>query len=165
MALTTNSGWQQQIQPQAPEQLPLQFEQQEELPFTPAAPEPAPKKEKDIYDMIAEKGGPSRAQIEEWKRDYVEVNLLPATEEMLFIYRPLRRLEWNQLKDHFAKNDKLTEDQRKDMIVNRCLLWPAPGRLNFGLLGAGLVDSLNEAVMLSSCFFSTSMISNMTIKL
>jgi hypothetical protein len=132
-----------------------------------AAPEPEPVDEKDaIYLFLDSIGGPSRGQIESWKAQFGGVHLLPLNDDTVFIYRSLKRSEWNVLKAQFmSAGEAMTEDQKKEQIVAKCLLWPAIHGTEYALTEAGLVDTLYEAISVSSYFLSPQMIMNMVMRL
>lgn len=121
--------------------------------------------EETVYTAIEAQGGPPEEIITQWKQQFGEVSLLPIGEDKLFIYRNLKRSEWNQLKTTIFNNESITEDAKKIHIVTRCLLWPQLDSGDFNLLEAGLPEALYDAISFSSCFLPEQMIVNLIVKL
>ena len=127
------------------------------------------EKEEDeggVYAYLESIGGPSREIVNQWKMNFGGVHMLPLNDDTVFIYRSLKRSEWNALKAQFmGAGDALTEDQKKEQIVNKCLLWPNINGTDYAFLEAGLVDTLYEAISVSSYFLAPQMVMNMVMRL
>lgn len=139
-----------------------QIKEQEEV----EAQEEQQEEENSVYTMLQQLGGPSKEKIEEWKKQWGDVHLVPFSEDDMYVIRTLNRGEWNQMKNMFAQAaETMTDDQRKEYIVNRCLLWPEVDQTQYVFLKAGVPDSLYEAVSFTSGFMSQGMIISLLTRL
>lgn len=97
---------------------------------------------------------PSQATLDRWKRDCIGLYVFNAeVSGETYIFRPLNRMEWKQLKDTSSKLQDNTE-LFQELIVGRCVLWPANITTMLPASRAGLVQTLFSAIMASSYFMS-----------
>lgn len=121
-------------------------------PVVEAKPE---EKKKDPLDIISEMpGGPTKAQLIQWKATYPEVLFLPLKDDEIYIYRYLTHIEWHK---QLSQQQALMQDEAKlkDAVINRCLLWPKLDPIAMNTQRAGLRDLLYEVIMQSSYFISS----------
>jgi hypothetical protein len=128
-------------------------------------PDKGDEKPFDIYDYIESVGGPSKQDVEDYKARQGNLYALPINENEVYLYRPLKRNEWNQLQTMFAKAANLSEDARQEKIVLTCLVWPRLSEEDLQNDDAGVLPSLYEAIMYSSKFMPTQMIINLVSRL
>lgn len=118
-----------------------------------------------IYDYIESLDGPSREEIERMKGQYGSVHLLPLDNESIFLYRALKRSEWNALKTVFMNSEGMDVDKQQQIIVEKCLIFPQIATHEWAVIEAGLTESLYHAISASSYFLSPEAIQNMVMKL
>lgn len=137
-----------------------------EAPESVEEPEVEPTPQDQFYLFLEAIGGPDRAQVQAWKDVYGNIHMLPLDDDRVFIYRSIKRSEWNVMKAQFmAAGENLNEDQRKEQFVSKCIVWPNIDSSQFAFMEAGLVDTLYEAIESSSYFLTPQMIMNMTVRL
>ena len=95
-------------------------------------------------------GAPSEAQIEAWKADHGSVYAFPFDTKEIYVWRAIRRREYQVLKT----NKALLEDEEKfqEHIVLRSVLWPVLDSVSLNLTRAGLVQTLYGVIMQGSYF-------------
>lgn len=107
---------------------------------------------------------PSEAQIEQWKQQFGEVHLSVFSDDELYIYRPLKRLEWKEVQKQLAQEQD--PFKQEELLVDRCVLWPVRGDVPLSLLvKAGTVTTLHEQIMHSSNFLPPQVALNLTQRL
>lgn len=98
------------------------------------------------FEKIPDK--PTPQQIAAWKQQYGDVYLFGFRAEEIYVWRPLLRLEYRQLRS----NSSITEDLLKEEIVRRCVLWPRLAPEFMSVCKAGTIDTLFEVIMHGSNF-------------
>ena len=112
----------------------------------------------NTFDNLA--GRPDSATIESWKATYGEINLLGLSEDEMYIYRTVPRLEFKNLSST-AKD----EDSFAEMLVQRCVLWPKLG-LEFNVASkGGTIGCLKEAILQTSNFLDPRVVMSLVRKL
>jgi hypothetical protein len=93
---------------------------------------------------------PSEAQIEAWKGQFGAVYTFPFDPKEIYLWRPLRRREWQMLQS----NEALVQDEAKfqEQVVLKAILWPNLGPVELNLTRAGLVQTLFSVIMQGSYF-------------
>lgn len=110
------------------------------------------KKEKEDLVMKTYKSleqRPSEEQIEEWKKRFGDVYLVSLSEHENFLFRPLKRLEWNQLT---AQILKLPEAKKTEAILMRAVIFPKLTQNNVQVLTAGAPDTIRNLILEASNF-------------
>ena len=135
----------------------------------PTSTEDDEAKKISIEDMIANfPGAPTREQIDEWKGIYGESNIFASlySEDELYIYRPLSRLEW---KNMMSDVNKATPDKRnyliEEMTVSRGLLFPSFSVDFKKASHAGTITSLYTQILMVSNFISDAVLEQLIVKL
>lgn len=95
-------------------------------------------------------GAPSEAQINAWKAQHGQIYVFPFDVKEMYIWRPLRRREYQVLKT----NNALMEDEEKfqEQVVLRAVLWPEFDPVSLNVSRAGLVQTLYGVIMQGSYF-------------
>lgn len=109
------------------------------------------------------KGAPDKTQIESWKQEHGEVFCSGFSETELFIWRPLTRLEFQQLQAAGANADQGFDGEA--LLVKTCMLWASPAGLKSLEKKAGSLITLNEQVMANSNFMDPRVAQALVIKL
>lgn len=119
------------------------------------------------YDILALLGGPSKEEIEAYKaQNATELHILPLSEKEVYIYRPIKRAEWIQLQNMFAQaGNKIDSNKQEEYLVNKCLVWPKQQLGWEQMSKGGLISSLANAIMYSSYFLPTNLITAIVDKL
>jgi len=102
------------------------------------------------YDEPLFVGGPTITQVETWKRQWEDYNLM-AIEIMgqYFVFRTLNRFEYKQL----AAIPNLDPLQREEIICETCTLWPSKYDFRKMAIGkAGIPSTYAQIVMENSGF-------------
>lgn len=165
---TNKKGVAKEPQPKAKEQ-PQQEEAEEQEP--PQAPEvelsedPA-ERLRQVSEMLREEYGedaPSLDDLVKWKQSHGDIFVLPLGERT-FIYRYLKRAEWNKIQaDESLQN--LTDMQIDDYMFDRCVLWPSVGAVQKAVLPAGLIGAICEQIRINSMFIPPERLAQFTMKL
>ena len=124
-----------------------------------AIPEAAPAVEEapadsmvNIKELLAGiKGSPKPEMIENWKRLHGDVYILPLDEKEMYIWRPLKKIEYDTiLNGEMAKND----NSFREAVVLKALLWPKLMPEQVAATRAGLMDTLFQVIMQGSYFLT-----------
>lgn len=111
-----------------------------------------------------------------FKEKYGRVSSMSVFGDKVFFYQYLPRSVWKRIQsqqrafaDKGRGDDELMENLKRN-VIQSCLLYPSFQTADkqesfYTTTEAGLVDSLYEAIMLSSSFFSPQQIMNLTVKL
>lgn len=136
-------------------------EKKEEVPLTP----------EETMQMLAEElaarfdtGAPSVNIIKQWKSLHGNIFVLDLGGEDFFLYRYLKRQEYNQILANPQWNS-MRKDQQDDIISDKCLLWPRVAPEQAGMIPAGRNEMIAEQVRLQSMFLNPAQIANVTIKI
>jgi len=121
-----------------------------------AAESGAPGEEQvDMLSLLAQiPGAPSQQQINAWKQQFGKVYVFPVDMKEMYIWRPLRRREWQAIQA--AGSDGLANDEAKfqEHVVLKAILWPQLDPVQLSLVRAGLIPTLFGVIMHGSYFFS-----------
>jgi hypothetical protein len=105
---------------------------------------------------------PNLATMSSWKRMHGDIFIFNFNDK-LFVYRYLKRIEWNQAQATVAF-DKMTTSQQEEWFLDKCLLYPTP-TLEFKLnLPAGIVGALCKQIEIQSGFLSPEYLAQFTLK-
>ncbi len=130
-----------------PVEMPAEVPQQE-------AEDVAPQEEMPVFSakdsLRTIPGAPSQEQIDAWKQEFGPIYTFPFDTKEVYIWRPMRRREWQQLQS----NEALVKDEAKfqEHVVVRSVLWPAFGPVELNMSRAGLVQTLFSVIMQGSYF-------------
>ena len=97
-------------------------------------------------------GGPTKAQIAEWKAKYGRLyatNFGTEDNPEIYIWRTLSRLEFKELARSSNKADGMWKEER---LVEKCVLWPPISGPNLNMLKAGIPTVLADQIMERSGF-------------
>jgi hypothetical protein len=146
-------------QPQSPAPRP----QPKNVPPVEAAPpaaegdnpaDVAPQQEMPVFSakdaLRAIPGAPAQEQIDAWKQEFGAVYTFPFDTKEIYIWRPMRRREWQMLQS----NEALVKEEAKfqEQVVMRSVLWPKIGPVELNLSRAGLIQTLFSVIMQGSYF-------------
>lgn len=118
----------------------------------------------ELYQMVSDLGGPSKDQIEEMKKKLGRVHIVALDEDRLVIIRPLRRVEYRQLKMKQKEKNMETDDLELE-VVQKCSVWPKLETTTYDVLEGGFVPSLYQSILDISLFKGESELAGITIKL
>jgi hypothetical protein len=126
--------------------------EKESIPETVQAVEETPDSAFNIKELLAGiKGAPTSDVIENWKKQFGDVYILPLDLKEMYIWRPLRKLEYdNILNSELAKNDS----SFREAVVLRAVLWPKLLPEQVAATRAGLMDTLFQVIMQGSYFLT-----------
>jgi hypothetical protein len=119
---------------------------------TPTEPDREQNRDLVMEEFGTIEGKPDASQIEQWKQQHEEVSLVGLSAEEMYIFRPIRRIEWKALRS--AASD---EENFKEAVVGKAVLWPKIGLGWFASSRAGTTDTLYELILLNSNFLSPDM--------
>ena len=120
----------------------------------PSAADVAPQDSAPMFNvkdaLMSLPGAPSQEQIDAWKRDFGSIYMFPFDTREIYVWRPIRRREWEMLQT----NEKLVQQENKfqEQIVMRTVLWPKIGPVELNMSRAGLVQTLFSVIMQGSYF-------------
>lgn len=93
---------------------------------------------------------PTLAMIDRWKQQHIGVYVFNAeTDGETYLWRPLNRAEWKQMK---PSAEKIDEDAFNEVVVARCVLWPEMNSERIATSRAGLCSTLFSVIMAGSYF-------------
>ena len=117
----------------------------------------------DVKTLLAGlPNGPTSETIDAWKNQHGEVYILPLDVSEMYVWRPLRHLEYkNMLKSDMAKDDETF----REAVVLRALLWPKLSPEQVASTRAGLMDTLFQVVMQGSYFLPSDLALQLVQKL
>jgi hypothetical protein len=120
------------------------------VPETPAAPEGEMPVFNSRDALRAIPGAPSQEQIDVWKQEFGAIYTFPFDTKEIYIWRPMRRREWQMLQS----NEALVKEENKfqEQVVVRAILWPKMGPVELNLSRAGLVQTMFSVIMQGSYF-------------
>jgi hypothetical protein len=106
----------------------------------------------NIKELLAGiKGSPKPEMIDNWKRLHGDVYILPLDEKEMYIWRPLKKIEYDTiLNGEMAKND----NSFREAVVLKALLWPKLMPEQVAATRAGLMDTLFQVIMQGSYFLT-----------
>jgi len=106
-------------------------------------------------------GGPTFAQIKEWKQQYGEVYVTSVTPDVHFAWRPLTRFEYRRLiktLEQALSTGQVTQAEanldNEESIAELCILYPQYSRANSIGVMAGVASTIAQQVMEASAFVS-----------
>ena len=136
-----------------------------EAPAQPQMPEDPIERMHHIATIMKEihPNFPSGDQLIQWKQMMGDVFILDLGDRV-FIYRYLKRQEWVQMNANEAYHG-MRQDQKEDMIYNKCVVWPTLGPQQVAGLPAGCVSSVVGQIEQQSMFLDPRELANFTIKL
>lgn len=114
----------------------------------------APQQEMPVFSardaLRAIPGSPTQEQIDAWKMEFGAVYTFPFDTREIYIWRPMRRREWQMLQG----NEALVKEEAKfqEQVVMRAVLYPAIGPVELNISRAGLVQTLFSVIMQGSYF-------------
>lgn len=93
-------------------------------------------------------GGPTRQEVEEWKKRYENVYFIPFDSEV-YIFRCLARPEYREI----IRDPKLTALDREERIAEKCVLYPRDfSAEKMEKTNAGIPSLISEVIMEKSGF-------------
>lgn len=125
-------------------------EAQEEVQEKAQEEEEAPKAADLLKDIP---GAPDDVTLNNWKMQYGACYVMPFSPEEAYVWRPLRRQEFQQIISNQAVVER--EALLRETLVRKALLWPSledPAAM--ALTRAGLIDTLYQVIMQGSYFLS-----------
>ena len=108
---------------------------------------------------------PSREQIEQWKDSFGAVHAFVPSSNEVYLFRPLRRVEYTNMARDIAKlrespsaqqDPTIVENQTHERVVGTCVIYPRAvvSHENLNMAPAGLFSVLFELIMRNSHFVS-----------
>lgn len=113
--------------------------------------------------MLPDAALPDKGTLALWKTTHMDVFFVPLNGK-LYIYRYIKRQEWNQLQVD-ASWQNADVNQRKEMIYNRCLLWPQLLPQEAAAEPAGIQDTLVAQIEAQSGWLDAYELASTTFKL
>ena len=105
-------------------------------------------------------GHPDQAQVDQWKNLYGEVHLLGLDETTMYIFRPIRRLEYKGM----VQNSQ-DEAAFQEQIIQKCVLWPKFSPEMLAGCKGGDIEALFTAIMECSNFLQPQVVLSLVRKL
>lgn len=102
---------------------------------------------------------PGAEKINQWKELHGEVMLFAIDDAEMYIWRPLRRLEYKTLRAQ-AKDDS----DFMEMVVQKCVLWPILPVDFMATCKAGTIDTFFEVIMQGSNFIDPQLAVNLLVR-
>lgn len=122
--------------------------------------------ERSIYDLLADIGGPSEAQVERWKQQHGQVLVTALAPDRIFVWRRLTRKEYRLMQAALQNPDaKIDQFMYEEMLVKACTLWPILNDQSFEDGPGGTPSTLAEQIMQNSDFFNPVQASALVMKL
>jgi hypothetical protein len=154
------------------------------MPDRPADPQPEPQEEakepqeqnkpmtpEETIKMLSEElvsrfgnNVPSESVIKQWKSIHGNIFVLDLGGKDFFLYRYLKRQEYNQLLANPQWNS-MRQDQQDDVIVEKCLLFPRTSAEQAGMVPAGRNEMIAEQIRLQSMFLNPVQVASVTVKI
>ena len=91
----------------------------------------------------------SDEQVAQWKTVHGEVYLVSFSEKENFIFRPIKRQEWNHLMTQIAK---IPEEKKTEAIMMKAVVWPKLSDSNISSVSAGTPEALKALILEASNF-------------
>lgn len=124
------------------------------------------KKWEYVFAQLAATGKtpPSMEQINQWKVMHGPLFFLPLEEGQCFLYRYLKKIEYQHLlvDQNFQK---MTEEEQQITFMKKCLLFPVLDDFAINALPAGLGQLISKQIEMRSLFLDPLAVTQMTIKL
>lgn len=95
-------------------------------------------------------GGPTADDIEGYKLKHGDVYISAMSEDEVFIFRAVKRVEWRDLQVKLSQGE-LDALSQEELLVKICVLWSSVTSLESK---AGTVATLSEQIMQNSNFMS-----------
>lgn len=129
-------------------------------------PEDPMKKLEQVCNILSEVSNspPGIKQLLGWKQLHGDLFLLQMDENQIYLYRYIKYQEWRQMLAD-EQNGKLRSDQFDDVILERCLLWPALNIEARGSMPAGLTPTIVEQIRRRSMFLDPNHVAQFTLKI
>ncbi len=105
---------------------------------------------------------PEAGDVEMWRTRHAELLCFSPSEDEMYVFRPLNRLEWKSLKTKLAN---VEEDHLHEFIVGKCVLWPNLDSTKIAASRAGLAKTLYNLIMVGSYFLPDEIAMSMVEKL
>ena len=103
----------------------------------------------DQVNPLGIEGGPTQAQIDEWKLKFGDIYVVKFSETEKYIYRPMRRFEYKQI---VAMGQSENKSFAEEKIAQMCIVWPTIDPTKIATLKAGTISTVVDLVMSSSNF-------------
>jgi len=118
-----------------------------------ATPMVTPEDDTAFYNEKGEEllfqNGPTLTEVEEWKRRYTNIYVTDFENGDVYIYRPLTRKEWKEIRN-IQNADQLYQEER---ICDTAVIWPKTDINKFRIHGpAGVPTVLAEQILEISGF-------------
>lgn len=110
---------------------------------------------KQVFEALAKvPGAPTREQYNSWMEEYQGgIYLTVYSPSEIFFFRTLKWFEYKDIKriaaDHDDPNAFFDE-----MLLERCVIWPALPASNLGAIAAGTIPTLSAQIQRASNFMS-----------
>ena len=148
------------VAPQSPPIAPQSPPVASPPPQSPAEEEPDGPVDPLEYIQENFKDAPSSQEIEKWKSLYKDVYVVALSDDEVFIFRGLSRLEFRKIRQEttaaeqnaLSQDDATVESLAEERIVALCTLWPKIGVNDMALSKAGTFPTLKELILRASNF-------------
>lgn len=107
---------------------------------------------------------PTEEQLKNLKRTHGSIFFLDLGGQDIFLYRYIKRVEHMSMISSSGW-DNLSEDQREEKIVDKCLIWPFITEEQKMIIPAGKIKLLSDQILLNSMFLDPAQVATLTIKL
>lgn len=121
--------------------------------------------EQRLAMFLEERHGISQGQVNQWKREFGQIYLLPLDDDDIYIYRPVRSIEFTNLLLRMRNNPSANENASDMELIKLCLIYPKLDPLAFNALPAGLVGTLRLGIQRVSRFLSEEEVAQLTMRL
>ena len=121
--------------------------------------------EQRVAKFLEEYHGISQKQIDAWKREHGQIYLLPLDDNDIYVYRPIKSIEFQNLMIRLQNVANASADTSDIELVRLCLVYPKIDPIQFNTMPAGFLSTMRIAIQKASRFLSEEEITNLTIKL
>ena len=98
--------------------------------------------------MTEEKKELTQEMIDGWKEKFGDVYSAVLTDDVKYIYRPMKRIEYKSV----IANPEAPRSYMEEQIVLKCLIYPELSAADLAAEKAGTVSTLTDLIMAASNF-------------
>lgn len=130
-------------------------------------PQPVEQQGPNLPEVLKKRpGAPSQQQIDAWKNQHGDVFVSGFSEEEIYVWRPLNRLEYKQLQQTLADPQSgWTELSYEEAVCDKCVLWPKAEPQYWTLTKGGTASTVSGQIFAQSNFLPPAAASMLVAKL
>ena len=128
------------------------------------------KKTKFDYSFLKDyENAPTQEQLENWKELYNKIYLASLSEDELYIFRRISRLEFKNIQRELQKavqaGSNVDDSWMEDQVVRHCLLFPEVTPEFKTASPAGTIPSLYKQIMMVSNFLDDNVLMRLVMEI